>query len=78
MQKTRQRQLTVEDKKLAKRIKEIRESKDITQEALSLKIGANPNYIVFVETGRRGLSLTMVYRLSKALNVTLKELFSFK
>ena len=77
MQKARQRLLTAEDKKLAKRIKEIRESKDITQEALSLKKGANPNYIVFVETGRRGLSLPMVYKISKALKTTLKELFNF-
>lgn len=77
MQKTRQRQLTVEDKKLAKRIKEIREFKNIKQEELSLRIDANPSYIVFIETGRRGLSLPMVYKVAKALKVAPKDLFDF-
>ena len=77
MQMTRQRELTTEDKKLAKRIKEIRIQKGIKSEEFSLKLGANPNYIVFVETGRRGLSLPMVYKIAKALKVTLKDLFDF-
>ncbi len=77
MQKIRQRELTTEDKKLAKRIKGIRIEKGIKSEEFSLKLGANPNYIVFVETGRRGLSLPMVYKIAKALKVSPKDLFDF-
>ena len=77
MQKSRQRKLTLEDKKLAGRIKEIRLEKGMKLEPMSREIGANANYMVYVETGRRGLSLSKVYKIAKALGVPLKELFSF-
>lgn len=73
----KQRTLTKEDKKLAKRIKEIRKEKGMSQEELSNKIGANLSYVVYLETGRRGISLPMLYKISKALGVKTKDLFTF-
>ncbi len=73
---TRTRELTEEDKKLANRIRGIRIEKGIKQEALSILIDKNPNYMAYVETGRRGLSLPTLYKLAKALKRPIKDLFS--
>ncbi len=73
----KQRLLTREDKGLAKRIKELRKEKEISQEELSNRIDANLSYVVYLETGRRGTSLPMLYRIAKALNVRVKDLFIF-
>ena len=73
----KQRPLKREDKKIAKRVRELRREKGISQEELSLRIGANLNYIVYLETGRRVTSLPMLYKIAKALGVKTKDLFTF-
>ena len=69
--------LTNEDKKLSQRIKELRKEKEISQEELSNRIGANLSYVVYFETGRRGTSLPKLYKIAKALGVKTKDLFDF-
>jgi len=71
------RKLTKDDALLAEKIQQLRREKDFTQEALSLKLGRNPSYIAYIETGRRGLSLPMVYKLARVLKIKLKDLFDF-
>lgn len=75
----RTRKLTREDKKLANKIRELREHRDMSQIELSLRVTSNKNdnYIAFIETYRRGLSLPAVYRIAKVLGVEVKELFSW-
>lgn len=73
----KKRNLSPEDKKLANKIRGYRKKSGMTQWGLSDKIGANNNYIAFVETFRRGVSLPFLYRIAKALKVSLKELFDF-
>jgi len=76
-EKARQRKLSKEDKLLAKRIRELREKQNLTQEELSDRLGKNFSYIAYIETGRRGLSLPTVYRIARVLGVEVKELFDF-
>lgn len=74
---TNSRRLTKEDKALAENIQRLRREQELTQEALSEKLGKNPSYIAYIETHRRGLSLPMVYKIAKVLKVKLKDLFDF-
>lgn len=73
----KERGLSPEDKKLARKIRGYRKKSGMTQWGLSAKIDANNNYIAFVETFRRGVSLPFLYRIAKALKVSLKDLFDF-
>jgi len=73
----KQRKLTKEDKALAEKIQRLRREQGLSQEELSVKLGKHASYIVYIETGRRGLSLPMVYKLARILRVAVKELFDF-
>ncbi len=74
---TKIRKLTKEDKALAEKVQRLRHERGITQEELSIKLGRNASYIAYIETGRRGLSLPMVYKLARVFKINLKELFDF-
>jgi len=76
-EKDNTRKLSKEDALLAEKIQRVRRERNITQEDLSLKLGRNPSYIAYIETGRRGLSLPMVYKLARVLKIKLKDLFDF-
>jgi len=71
------RKLAKEDVLLAQRIKQLRKERGLTQEELSDILGMNTLYITQVEAKQQGVSLPMVYRIAKVLNVPLSELFSF-
>jgi transcriptional regulator with XRE-family HTH domain len=75
--KPARRKLIREDVLLAQRIKQLRKERGLTQEELSDILGMNTLYITQVEAKQQGLSLPMVYRIAKVLNVPLRELFSF-
>lgn len=61
-----------------KRIKELRERINISQEELSFRCGLSKNYISDVERGTRNVSLQAINKLAIGLNVNIKELFIFK
>ncbi len=75
--KPARRKLIKEDMLLAQRIKQFRKERGLTQEELSDILGMNTLYITQVEAKQQGVSLPMVYRIAKVLNVPLSELFSF-
>lgn len=75
---TWRRKITKEDEKLAKRIKDLRRQRGMSQYDLSLLLGKNHNFISYIETGRRAVSLPMVYRIAKALRVSAKDLFDWE
>jgi transcriptional regulator with XRE-family HTH domain len=75
--KPARRKLTKEDALLAARIAQLRKARGLTQEELSDILRMNTLYITQVEAKQQGVSLPMVYRIAKVLNVPLKELFSF-
>jgi transcriptional regulator with XRE-family HTH domain len=55
-------------------LRQLRESKQLTQEALAEKAGLDPTYISGIERGLRNPSLLSALRISSALGVTISEL----
>lgn len=64
-------------RKFGKRLAEIRQGKGITQEGLSFETGVDRTYISYIERGERNPSLFMLWRLAKALKVTINKLTDF-
>jgi DNA-binding XRE family transcriptional regulator len=61
--------------KLAKRIAELRRSKSMTQERLAADAEIDRVALANIETGKRRPTVTTVYRISRALNVKVDEVF---
>lgn len=64
--------------KVGQRIKELRKELEISQEALALKAEVDRTYVTDVENGRRNVSLEILERLIKALNVSVTDFFTSK
>ena len=62
---------------LGNRIKELRKSKNITQEKLVEIIGSNINNLSRIENGKKFMSADKLAKIAEALNVDIKELFDF-
>ena len=56
-------------------IRAIRRREGISQEELADRCGLHRTYVSDVELGKRNVSLENIDRLSRALNITLVELF---
>ena len=61
--------------RFGKKIKDIRESKGISQEELADCCGLDRTYISGVELGKRNISLLNIEKISKALEIYLSEIF---
>ena len=64
--------------KVGQRIRELRKQLELSQEALALKADVDRTYVTDVENGRRNVSLEILERLIKALNVSFAEFFNSK
>lgn len=64
--------------KVGQRIKQLRKELEISQEALALKAEVDRTYVTDVENGRRNVSLEILERLIKALNVSITDFFNSK
>ncbi|OGK18663.1 hypothetical protein A3B50_00575 [Candidatus Roizmanbacteria bacterium RIFCSPLOWO2_01_FULL_40_42] len=62
--------------KLGQRIEDLRKKGGMTQEELAEKAGLHRAYFWDIESGRN-ISIKTAYKLSKALGVNLRELFTF-
>lgn len=62
--------------KLAQRIEKLRKEKGLTQEVLAAKAGLHRAYFWDIENGRN-ISIKTAYKIAKALEVNLSELFKF-
>ena len=60
-----------------KQMKAIRKDKGLTQEQLAEKIGIHPTYVGKIENGKSNLSLLMLFKISRAVDVRLSEIFEF-
>ncbi len=69
--------VTDRDWRLARKIQKVRQSKGWTQEKLAERVGVSTTYIGYVETGYRIPNLKMVYKISNALGVKVKDVFPF-
>jgi transcriptional regulator with XRE-family HTH domain len=65
-------------KKFGKRLKQIRLSKNMTQEELAWEAGIEPMQVSRIERGIINTGISQVFILSKALKVSPKELFEFE
>lgn len=64
--------------KVGQRIKELRKELDLSQEALALKSEVDRTYVTDVENGRRNVSIEILERIIKALEVSFFEFFNSK
>jgi transcriptional regulator with XRE-family HTH domain len=61
--------------KVGRRIKEIREKNGISQKDLAYTADIDRSYIASVENGQRNISIVNLEKITKALKVSLSELF---
>lgn len=64
--------------KVGQRIKQLRKELELSQEALGLKAEVDRTYVTDVENGRRNVSLEILERIIKALNISISEFFNNK
>lgn len=64
--------------KVGQRIKELRNELGISQEALANKAGVDRTYVTDVENGRRNISVELLEKLIKALDVSFQNFFTNK
>ena len=57
------------------RVRQLRESKEWTQETLASRAGLDRSYVAGIEAGLRNPSTKALAKLSRALGVTLSDLF---
>lgn len=60
-------------KKFGEELKMLRESKNLTQEALAYNAGFSRSYYTEVENGKRNISLLNIYKLADVLDVPFYE-----
>lgn len=63
-------------RKVGNRIREIRDTKGISQKDLAFKSDLDRSYIASVESGQRNISIINLEKISQALEVSLSELFN--
>ncbi len=59
-------------------LKELREKRNLTQEALAEKVDVTRQTILFLEKGKYNPSLRLAYKIAKVLNSKIEEVFSFE
>lgn len=64
--------------KIGQRIKELRKELQLSQESLAYKAEVDRTYVTDVENGRRNVSIEILERLIKALEVSFTEFFNGK
>lgn len=64
--------------KVGQRIRYLRKELNLSQEALGLKSEVDRTYMTDVENGRRNVSLEILERIIKALEVSFTEFFTSK
>ena len=64
-------------KQLGQRIQQLRKEKGLTQENLSLESDISRSHIAMIEAGKRDVTISLMFKISRALGVTLADIFSF-
>lgn len=62
-------------KKIGRRIRNIRERHDISQEKLGFRSALHRTYIGSVERGERNLSIVAIEKIAKGLGVKIESIF---
>lgn len=64
-------------KDLGKNLKKIRIQKGLTQETISLESGISRSHIAMIEIGKRDITVSALFKISRALNVSIDKIFEF-
>lgn len=64
-------------KKIGKRIQELRELQNLSQQDLAAKINYDKSNMSRLEAGKTNMTVITLEKVSKALNIELIELFKF-
>jgi transcriptional regulator with XRE-family HTH domain len=64
--------------KIGHRIKELRKELELSQESLAYKAEVDRTYVTDIENGRRNVSVEILERLIKALDISITEFFNAK
>ena len=72
----RSKYMSIEEK-VGKRIKELRNNLDISQEELGFRSGVHRTYIASLEVGKRNISVATLEKIVNALEVSFSEFFNF-
>ncbi len=64
-------------KKLGQEVQVRRKKLGFSQERFAHEIGVHRTYMGFIERGERNPTLGTLYKISRALNISLDELFAF-
>jgi transcriptional regulator with XRE-family HTH domain len=62
----------------AKRLKEVRKSKNLSQEELAYKSGLSLSQIARIETAKTNPTLSTIFRIARTMEIQLWELFHFE
>jgi transcriptional regulator with XRE-family HTH domain len=62
---------------LGRRVKKLREGKELSQEKLALEAGLNRAYIGYIERGERNPSIKTMTKIANVLKLPLHEIFKF-
>ena len=54
----------------------MRKGRDLSQEALALESGVERNYVSLLELGRNSASVKMIFKLARALGISVAEFMS--
>ena len=57
------------------RIRELRNNIGISQEALANKAEVDRTYVTDVENGRRNISIELLFKITSALEISIKDFF---
>ncbi len=60
------------------RVRDLRQAKGLSQEELAFKSGMHRTYLGGIERGERNPALKNIAAIAKALDISLRELFSFQ
>lgn len=64
-------------KALGQNIRKIRQMENMTQETIYLESGISRSHIAMIESGKRDVTISALFKISRALGVDLKSIFSF-
>lgn len=63
--------------KLGNKLKNLRKAKSLTQEQLAEKVNIHPTYVGKIEGGKSNISMMLLFKISRALEIKLSEIFEF-
>lgn len=64
-------------KALGENLRKIRTEKGLTQEYISLESGISRSHIAMIEAGKRDVTISTLFKISRALNATINKIFEF-